>query len=116
MKLKILFLSFLIISSFGFTRTTTFPLISAAAKGNLGRVKYYIKKGEDINKKNRARWTALAYAIKFNHFDIVKYLIENGANINQQNISGQTPLDMCENYKIKKYLISQGAKLSEELL
>jgi len=183
MKVRILILSLLVVSQIGFSqRKTTFPLVTAAAKGDLGRVKTYIRKGEDINQKNRARWTALAYAVKFDHIDIVKYLIENGAdinetvntgetplqialkngkyniakylvsknadvnkpdvmkmpplawavkdanmekvkflvengaNINQQNISGRTPLDMCENYKIKQYLISKGAKLSQDLL
>ncbi len=183
MKVKIFLLSFLIISQLAFTqRKTSFPLVTAAAKGNLGKVKSYVKKGEDINQKNRARWTALAYAIKYDYPDIVKYLIENGADINetvntgetplqialknsrfdiakylvsknadvnrpdvmempplawavkdkninkvkflvengasvnQQNISGRTPLDMCEDYKIKQYLISNGAKLSQDLL
>lgn len=183
MEIKFFLLSFLIISQLGFSqRKTTFPLVTAAAKGNLGHVKSYIKKGEDINQKNRSRWTALAYAVKFDHFDIVRYLvengadinqtvntgetplqialkngknniakylvsqkadvnkadvmkmpplawavkdgniekvkflIENGANVNQQNISGRTPLDMCDNSKVKKYLISKGAKLSQNLL
>jgi len=183
MKISTIILSFILITQLGFSqRKTTFPLVNAAAKGDLGKVKSYVKKGEDINQKNRARWTALAYAIKFDHFDVVKYLIENGAdinetvntgetplqialkngkyniakylvskkadvnkadimkmspfawavkdanmekvkfliengaNVNQQNISGRTPLDMCDNFKIKKYLISKGAKTSQDLL
>ncbi len=183
MKVKILFLSLLVISQMGFSqKKTTFPLVTAAAKGDLGKVKSYVRKGENVNQKNRARWTALAYAVKYDHIDIVKFLldndadidetvntgetplqialkngkyniakflvsknadvnkpdvmqmpplawavkdanmekvkflVENGAKVNQQNISGRTPLDMCENFKIKQYLISKEAKLSEELL
>ena len=183
MKVRIFVLSLLVISQMGFSqRKTTFPLVTAAAKGDLGRVKSYVKKGENVNQKNRARWTALAYAVKFDHMDVVKFLVENGAdinetvntgetplqialknekyniakylvsknadvnksdvmkmpplawavkdanmekvkflvengaNVNKQNISGRTPLDMCDNFKIKQYLISKGAKLSEELL
>ncbi len=183
MKVKIFLLSFLVISQLAFAqKKSTYPLVTAAAKGDLSKVKSYVKKGENINQKNRARWTALAYAVKFDHMDIVKYLIENGAdinqtvntgetplqialkngkyniakylvsqkadvnkpdmmnmpplawavkdanmekvkflvengaNVNQQNISGRTPLDMCEDYKLKQYLISKGAKLSQDLL
>ena len=185
MKGKIFILTLLMavsLSGISQHKKTTFPLVTAAAKGDLGKVKAYIKKGENINQKNRARWTALAYAVKFNHLDVVqflidkgadinltvntgetplqialknnnykiakylvskgadvnkpdimkmsplmwavkegnmdkvKFLIENGADINQHNISGRTALDMCTDYKVKKYLISQGAKTSEELL
>ncbi len=183
MKVRIILLSFLLISQLGFNqKKASFPLVTAAAKGDLAEVKSYIKKGENINQKNLARWTALAYAVKYDHFEVVKYLvdnganidetvntgetplqialkngkydiakylvsqkadvnkadimkmspiawaakegdmqkvkflIENGANINQQNISGRTPLDICEDFKIKEYLISKGAKTSQELL
>ncbi|GAB4289945.1 MAG: hypothetical protein Kow0068_15440 [Marinilabiliales bacterium] len=90
-------------------------MITYAAKGDLGKVAKYIKNGVDVNAKNRARWTALAYASKYGHFDIVKYLVEHGADVNLTVNVGSTPLQIALNYKhydIAKYLLKNGADVN----
>ncbi|PKP20674.1 MAG: hypothetical protein CVU05_08585, partial [Bacteroidetes bacterium HGW-Bacteroidetes-21] len=56
--------------------------VTAAAKGELSKVQSLHKKGADINAKNKARWTALAYACKYGNKDIVKYLLVNKVDVN----------------------------------
>lgn len=121
MKIQILkvplILSFLLTFSYTFAQQKkTFPLVTAAAKGDITTVKSYIKKGEDINQKNRARWTALAYAVKYDYSKIVEYLVENGADINLSVNTGETPLQVALKngfYDIAKYLVAQGADVNK---
>ncbi|HBF88417.1 MAG TPA: hypothetical protein DDX39_07205 [Bacteroidales bacterium] len=89
-------------------------MITAAATGNLSKVTSYVKKGVDVNAKSKTRWTALAYAAKYNYKDIVEYLLENGADINQKVNTGATALQISvneENYDIAKLLISKKANI-----
>ncbi len=90
-------------------------MITAAAKGEYSKVVSLVKKGVNINAKNRARWTALAYACKYGHGNIVKYLVENNADINLTVNVGSTPLQVALNkryFKIADYLIKNGADVN----
>lgn len=88
--------------------------VTAAAQGQTSKVVSYVKKGVDINGKNRARWTALAYAVKFGHNDIIKFLVENGADVNQTVNTGSSPLYIALNegkYDIADYLLKHNANV-----
>ncbi len=117
MKFQILILSLLLTAGFTFAQQkNTFPLVTAAAKGDLGSVKSYIKKGENVNQKNRARWTALAYAVKFNYMNVVEYLVEHGADVDLTVNTGETPLQVAlknGSFDIAKYLVSKGADVNK---
>ncbi|MFH2094397.1 MAG: ankyrin repeat domain-containing protein [Bacteroidota bacterium] len=89
--------------------------ITLAAKGDFAKVTSCVKKGVNVNAKNRARWTALAYACKYGHGEIVQYLVENGANIDLTVNVGSTPLQVAlnsNNFKIADYLIKKGADVN----
>jgi len=88
--------------------------IALAANGELNKVRNYLKKGIDINARNKAKWTALAYACKYNHNEVIKLLVDSGANVNQTVNVGSTPLQIAlnnDNTEIAEYLISHNADI-----
>jgi len=90
-------------------------MMIAAANGDPAKVQSYIKKGANVNARNSTRWSALAYAAKFNHLDVAKVLIENGADINQKVNTGATALQIAlntDNFDIADYLVSQKADVN----
>ena len=66
--------------------------IAFAANGEFDKIENYIKKGINVNARNKSKWTALAYACKYNHLEIVKLLVDSGANVNTTVNVGSTPL------------------------
>jgi len=99
-----------------FADDLTDKFVTAAAKGEYSKVVSYVKKGVSIDGKNQARWTALAYACKYNHFDIVKFLVENGAKINEPVNTGSTPLAvalLAGYFDIADYLIKKNADINK---
>ena len=87
------------------------PLIVASADGHTELVKFFIKKGADINKANDFGNTPLHYAAWASDFEAFKYLFDKGANIKSKNSRGQTPLQyscMGGNFEIMKYCVSKG--------
>jgi ankyrin repeat protein len=52
------------------------PLMWLAQNGNIEGVKYLVEKGSDINIKDEYGQTAIDYAKKNRHTDIVKYLTD----------------------------------------
>ena len=69
------------------------PLITAVNNGDLDEVNVLLSSSTiDINSENNQGNTALMYACKHGHTQIVNALIEAGANINLQNMFGETAL------------------------
>jgi ankyrin repeat protein len=68
-----------------------------------------IKKGANINAKNRRRETALIYAVRNDSKESVKILLEKGANPNIKTDYGKTAMDMSSEPEIEK-LISNAIK------
>lgn len=91
-------------------------MITAAAKGEYSKVVNLVeKKGANVNAKNKARWTALAYAAKYNHIEIVKFLVEKNADVNKKINTGETALQVAlkrGNEEVSDFLIENGADLN----
>ncbi|MBI4645816.1 MAG: ankyrin repeat domain-containing protein [Bacteroidia bacterium] len=91
-------------------------MITSAAKGEYDKVVQFVeKKGVSVNAKNKARWTALAYASKDNHVDTVNYLITKGADVNKKINTGETALQVAlkrGNEDIADILLENGADVN----
>lgn len=51
-----------------------------------------VKKGTDINARGSSNNTALTWAARFVHDDVIKLLIDNGSNVHAQDDHGRTAL------------------------
>ena len=80
-----------------------YPLILAAKYGHLDVVKFFLDRGADIHAEDDK---ALKFAARRDHVDVVKYLEDYTSPINQMTryFSG-----------VKKYLIDQSIKLSNDI-
>ncbi|KRT85630.1 Ankyrin repeat-containing protein, partial [Oryctes borbonicus] len=61
---------------------------SAAQSGDLHRVADLIEKGENVNVKDAAGYTALHYAARNGHLDICKYLLVRNSDVNAVTKAG----------------------------
>lgn len=94
------------------------PLTVAASFGHTEIVKYFIKKGANINACNNYGNTPLHYAAWASDFDSFKALRENGAILDIKNTQGQTPLQyacMGGNLEIFKYCVSNGIDVNAKI-
>jgi ankyrin repeat protein len=117
MKLLLTILAVISISVSAFAQDNELneKMITAAAKGETSKVSAYLKKGADINSKNKARWTALAYACKYGHPEVVKLLLEKKADVNCKVNTGSTPLYIALNggyYNIADMLVANKADVN----
>ena len=67
-------------------------LFDAAGKNDLEQAKLLIKKGADLNAKNKWGDTPLHEAAMNNSVKVAKLLIKKGADLNDKNKWGDTPL------------------------
>ncbi len=74
-------------------------IVDYAEKDDFDKVKECIKKGVDVNTRNKNGNTALLFAVMRGHSEIV-YLVENGANINMEDEYGNTALTLASGNKI----------------
>ncbi len=89
--------------------------IACAANGDTDKIERFLKKGIDVNAKNKSRWTALAYACKYNHVELVKILIDNNADVNMQVNTGSSPLQIAlnnGNMEIAEILLQNNADIN----
>ena len=73
-------------------------------EGALKLLSLLLRKGADVNKRDRANETPLHLAMRRNRFMLVKTLLEHGADFNVQNNEGQTFFHMLS----ECYLWSEG--------
>ena len=72
------------------------PLFWATARGNLVIVKLLLNLGFEVNFRDKARKTALFFAIEKSHMDVVDYLIERSASILVRASDDKTPQSMLK--------------------
>jgi ankyrin repeat protein len=93
------------------------PVVIAFLNNQENVFKHLIDNGADVNIKDMVGMSVLAYAVKENKLNAVKYLVDNGkAEVNIKNSSGRTPLDICTDDEISKYLRAKGGKTGKELM
>ena len=69
------------------------------------------KDKKKLNRKDEEQSTALHYAVRYGHFNIVKQLIENGANVNVQGEYGASPLHYAARYMYKPPKVGTGTPI-----
>ncbi|WP_253303066.1 ankyrin repeat domain-containing protein [Wolbachia endosymbiont of Phyllotreta cruciferae] len=87
----------------------------AAAEGNNEFVKTLLKKGDDVNSKNKHGRTPLHNAALEGHNEVVKTLLERGASIDSKDEDGCTPLHNAAlegHNEIVKTLLERGANVN----
>jgi hypothetical protein len=72
-------------------------LLDAASDGDGEKVADLIRKGANINVKDRWGWAPMSMAAYGGYPDIAKMLIEAGADLEYQDVDGDTPLDLATN-------------------
>nr|XP_026691734.1 ankyrin repeat domain-containing protein 40-like [Ciona intestinalis] len=66
--------------------------------GDVTKVQILINSGVNVNSQNPVNgWTALHWAAKRNHCDVIKLLLENGANKEMLNKDGKSPRELTTN-------------------
>ena len=90
------------------------PLMLAACADDLCALFEEILAGAEIDKLDSRRWTALSYACRRGHYEIVRQLLDSGAN---PNVHGsydmvETPLSLAArhgHFDIVRLLVARGA-------
>ena len=70
-------------------------LFKAVKMGDAAKVKELLKKGANVNAKDRHSWTPLHYAAFGGYVEVVKLLLEHGADVNARAATGLTPIDIA---------------------
>lgn len=87
-------------------------LMTAADRGDLDSVAFYIENGVDVNTTTDEGVSPLMYAASNGYFEIAEILVENGAEIDLIPMNGFTALaSAClgNHYDIALFLLQQGA-------
>eukprot|EP00930_Biecheleria_cincta_P061509 TRINITY_DN47084_c0_g1_i1.p1 TRINITY_DN47084_c0_g1~~TRINITY_DN47084_c0_g1_i1.p1 ORF type:complete len:196 (-),score=35.23 TRINITY_DN47084_c0_g1_i1:109-696(-) len=100
------------------------PLSWAAAEGKKSAAEWLLKKGADVDGRNRARDTPLILAAAFGQPDMVRLLIRSGANLSAREVTKMDAVDSCINFwtskkhadykRVLRALVHAGAKIPQE--
>jgi hypothetical protein len=77
-------------------------LMVASAEGKAARVKELLDYGVDYDEKSLNGSTALMYAARNNHIDVVKLLVNAGANVQLMNEKKSTALSIAKNFECEE--------------
>lgn len=67
-------------------------LLTAAASGDLVRLKQAVVQGASVNSADADGWTPLMIALSLGHEDCVQWLLDQGADVKTKNAQGYSPL------------------------
>ncbi|XP_065115058.1 ankyrin repeat and SAM domain-containing protein 6-like isoform X2 [Paramisgurnus dabryanus] len=87
-------------------------LMFASAGGHEQLVRFLLRKGASVDRRNHYGWTPLMQAARFGHLNVAHILLENGAEINGRNRMGASVLTMAArggHAHMAKLLLENGA-------
>jgi ankyrin repeat protein len=94
------------------------PAMSAAKKGKLEAIEYFYGAGADLEERNHLGFTALIYAARYGHLEIVIYLVETaGVRLSAEDNDGDTALSIASmngHIEVVRYLHSKGADINHK--
>ena len=93
-------------------RNVMTPLLVAASRGDLARVRSLLHTGDSIDSMDELNQTALHFAVASGNSDLVRFLVERGANMEARDSWDKTALTNAvewEKIEIADYLIAKGA-------
>jgi ankyrin repeat protein len=88
------------------------PLHDAVRAKDINKVKEIVSEGFLLNSQDKANFTALHLAVRFDQYDIAEFLIKKRVSVNTFDIYGDTPLlESMRNKtdKLSKLLLCNGA-------
>jgi|GEM_PF-2622158 len=92
-------------------------LRDAARNSELEAVRYFIRKGVNINSADKNGWTSLHHAAYGGSLRVVKYLIDNGADLRvQDTVCGRKPVHIAAregNTGIVRLFLSKGIGVND---
>lgn len=82
-------------------------LCEACYSGDIDFVNKLLSLGVEVNSPNKVnKWTALHWAAKSNHLEIVKLLLDKGAKKELKNDKENIPFDLAQSEEIKTLLMT----------
>jgi len=113
-----LIFSLLVYSCLNIYNFYSYPLISAAGRGQADEVEHLLKEEKNINARNFLfGQTALTEAVRSGHRDIALLLLDKGADINEKDGQGVTALMHAvemEHRDMVEFLLNKGANINEK--
>jgi len=121
---KAILLSFVLISACGsnaqkenestqeVSKSDVLDIHAASFMGDLNAIKYHIKAGTDLNRKDQYGSTPLIIATTFNKVEVAEALIEGGADLSAKGGDGSTALHTAAFFcrtEIVKCLLDHGS-------
>ena len=85
----------------------------AAEGGDVKIIEYFIQRGNELDLKDRYKWTPLHYAAYSDKKEAVSFLIEKGSKLNERDFSGKTAYNIAndrQNSDILKILNAEYLK------
>ncbi|CAI5758573.1 unnamed protein product [Candida verbasci] len=90
------------------------PIIRAASIGSKSVIQLLVDKGKiNINAKDNDGWTCLHHALSEGFGDIAIYLVKLGADPTIKNTSGELPIAVAVDDKVKQFFVSNLKKDEE---
>lgn len=74
-------------------------IMICAADGELSRIKELVSFGIDVNSRSKLGTSALMYAVKNNHREVVEFLLEAGADANLTSRKGASALSIATKFQ-----------------
>ena len=88
----------------------TYNIWEACSDGNLAKVQEFISSGTyRVDQTDEYGYTPIHAATSYGHLEVIQYLLNEGASIHTTDPDGDTPLHVCEDERVARYLISLGA-------
>eukprot|EP01117_Protostelium_nocturnum_P005261 TRINITY_DN1913_c0_g1_i2.p1 TRINITY_DN1913_c0_g1~~TRINITY_DN1913_c0_g1_i2.p1 ORF type:complete len:370 (+),score=133.53 TRINITY_DN1913_c0_g1_i2:94-1203(+) len=92
------------------------PLMFASMKGHLNFVEELLRRGANVNHKNKHEMTALFCASIQGHVEVLNLLIASNANVAIRNQKGQTAITLAKNQICKEILTKAWESQTKSLI